>query len=165
MPKQKLIRLTSDSQDGVFSSTFNEDILIKKDSDIALQSLSVERKSDKIVISNDNNNIEYGVVLPELGVESTIIPSGVYDKNTNNRLLQSITNGLNRDASFTVNSQQMGTTSVVGDYNEDDEILAISIHSDSGATEMSCYVENMGVEFHQHHRHTKETLINLKLLG
>ena len=109
MPKQKLIRLTSDSQDGVFSSTFNEDILIKKDSDIALQSLSVERKSDKIVISNDNNNIEYGVVLPELGVESTIIPSGVYDKNTNNRLLQSITNGLNRDASFTVNSQQMGT--------------------------------------------------------
>jgi hypothetical protein len=51
MPKQKLIRLTSDSQDGVFSSTFNEDILIKKDSDIALQSLSVERKSDKIVIS------------------------------------------------------------------------------------------------------------------
>ena len=60
---------------------------------------------------------------------------------------------------------EMGTTSVVGDYNEDDEILAISLHSDSGATEMSCYVENMGVEFHQHHRHTKETLINLKLLG
>ena len=109
MPKQKLIRLTSDSQDGVFSSTFNEDILIKKDSDIALQSLSVERKSDKIVISNDNSNIEYGVVLPELGVESTIIPSGVYDKNTNNRLLQSITNGLNRDASMIVNSEQMGT--------------------------------------------------------
>ena len=109
MPKQKLIRLTSDTQDGIFSSIFNEDILISKDSDIALQSLSVERKSDKIVISNDNNNIEYGVVLPELGVESTIIPSGVYDKNTNNKLLQSITNGLNRDASFTVDSQQMGT--------------------------------------------------------
>tara|TARA_R110000787_G_scaffold48850_2_gene117259 strand:- start:1623 stop:3338 length:1716 start_codon:yes stop_codon:yes gene_type:complete len=109
MPKQKLIRLTSDTQDGIFSSMFNEDILISKDSDIALQSLSVERKSDKIVISNDNNNIEYGVVLPELGIESTIIPSGVYDKNTNNRLLQSITNGLNRDASFTVDSEQMGT--------------------------------------------------------
>ena len=109
MPKQKLIRLTSDTQDGIFSSMFNEDILIKKDSDIALQSLSVERKSDKIVISNDNSNIEYGVVLPELGVESTIIPSGVYDKNTNNRLLQSITNGLNRDASMVVNSEQMGT--------------------------------------------------------
>ena len=109
MPKQKLIRLTSDTQDGIFSSMFNEDILISKDSDIALQSLSVERKSDKIVISNDNNNIEYGVVLPELGIESTIIPSGVYDKNTNNKLLQSITNGLNRDASFTVDSQQMGT--------------------------------------------------------
>ena len=109
MPKQKLIRLTSDTQDGIFSSKFNEDVLISKDSDIALQSLSVERKSDKIVISNDNNNIEYGVVLPELGIESTIIPSGVYDKNTNNRLLQSITNGLNRDASFTVDSEQMGT--------------------------------------------------------
>ena len=109
MPKQKLIRLTSDTQDGIFSSKFNEDILISKDSDIALQSLSVERKSDKIVISNDNSNIEYGVVLPELGIESTIIPSGVYDKSTNNKLLQSITNGLNRDASFTVDSQQMGT--------------------------------------------------------
>ena len=109
MPNQKLMRLISDTQDGIFSSMFNEDILISKDSDIALQSLSVERKSDKIVISNDNSNIEYGVVLPELGIESTIIPSGVYDKNTNNKLLQSITNGLNRDASFTVNSQQMGT--------------------------------------------------------
>ena len=109
MPNQKLIRLTSDTQDGIFSSKFNEDVLISKDSEIALQSLSVERKSDKIVISNDNNNIEYGVVLPELGIESTIIPSGVYDKNTNNRLLQSITNGLNRDASFTVDSEQMGT--------------------------------------------------------
>ena len=60
---------------------------------------------------------------------------------------------------------KMDTTSVVGDYNENDEILAISLHSNSGATAMSCYVENMGVEFHQHHRHTKETLINLKLLG
>tara|TARA_R110000787_G_scaffold145653_1_gene259471 strand:- start:1323 stop:1937 length:615 start_codon:yes stop_codon:yes gene_type:complete len=60
---------------------------------------------------------------------------------------------------------KMDTTNVVGDYNEDDEILAISLHSNSGATAMSCYVENMGVEFHQHHRHTKETLINLKLLG
>ena len=59
----------------------------------------------------------------------------------------------------------MNLTSVVGTYNEDDEILAISLHSDSGATEMSCYVENMGVEFHQHHRHTKETIVNMKLLG
>ena len=60
---------------------------------------------------------------------------------------------------------KMDTTNVVGDYNEDDEILAISLHSNSGATAMSCYVENMGVEFHQHQRHTKETIVNLKLLG
>ena len=60
---------------------------------------------------------------------------------------------------------KMNTTSVVGTYNEDDEILAVSLHSDSGATAMSCYVENMGVEFHQHQRHTKETMVNMKLLG
>ena len=60
---------------------------------------------------------------------------------------------------------KMDTTSVVGEYNEDDEILYMTLHSDSGATAMSCYVENMGVEFHQHQRHTKETIVNMKLLG
>lgn len=60
---------------------------------------------------------------------------------------------------------KMDTTSVVGEYNEDDEILYMTLQSDSLATAMSCYVENMGAEFHQHHRHTKETIVSLKLLG
>ena len=53
----------------------------------------------------------------------------------------------------------------LGEPNEDDEILTIRVRSDYAAASMSCYVENMGVQFHQHHRHTKETTINMKLLG
>ena len=47
MPKQKLIRLTSDTQDGIFSSMFNEDILISKDSDIALLLALCSRLRDR----------------------------------------------------------------------------------------------------------------------
>jgi len=36
---QKLIRLTSNSGDGVFNALFNEEITIKENSEIALQSL------------------------------------------------------------------------------------------------------------------------------
>ena len=58
----KLIRLTSDSGDGVFSGLFNQEIEIKENSEIALQSLSVERKSQEILINGGNNEIDFNSV-------------------------------------------------------------------------------------------------------
>jgi len=116
---QKLIRLTSkpqaDRPDGttgeppsagecVFTGLFNEDLEIKQNSEVALQSLSVERKSQEIRIKRSNNTLNFASVNsdPDPGdpagsnQQSTILPLDTYNKSNDTELLQSITNGLNK---------------------------------------------------------------------
>ena len=59
---QKLIRLTSNSGDGVFNGVFNEEILVKENSEIALQSISVERESQQIIITGANGDVSFSSV-------------------------------------------------------------------------------------------------------
>jgi hypothetical protein len=108
---QKLIRLTSESGDGIFNGIFNEEIEIKQDSEIALQSLSVERESQQIIITGANGNVAFSSVEStgnpyqpnQLG---TIIPQGLYDKTNYTDLLKNIGNAMNRVCNLnTVNSQ------------------------------------------------------------
>jgi len=127
---QKLIRLTSKPQnittegvisqtsqsECVFSGLFDEDLLIKKNSEIALQSLSVERKSQEIRIKKSNNTIKFASIqLPDPAVPgsnqvSEITPLGIYNKTNDQELLDNITNAANRvcsmlDLSETMNIQ------------------------------------------------------------
>lgn len=100
---QKLIRLTSETGDGVFNGIFNEEIEIKQDSEIALQSLSVERQSSSVQITNDNNVVTFASVNATAdGSEfvpyqsGTIIPFGVYDKSNVSTFFKNVTTAMNR---------------------------------------------------------------------
>ena len=124
---QKLIRLTSKPQnittegvisqtsqsECVFSGLFDEDLLIKKNSEIALQSLSVERKSQEIRIKKSNNTIKFASIqLPAPAVEgsnqeSEITPLDTYNKTNDQELLDNITNAANRVCSMLDLSQTM----------------------------------------------------------
>lgn len=61
MDKQRLFRLTSTSNDGKFATTFNEDIEIPANSEIALQSLSFDRNSDELIVPKVATPIQYGI--------------------------------------------------------------------------------------------------------
>ena len=95
--QQRLFRLTSDSSDGIFDTTFNQDIQIKAGSTVALQSLSFDRQSDQITIDSSNNRFVFGL-LNATGVSNwqAKIPSGVYPKVTRGEeLMDNITRALN----------------------------------------------------------------------
>ena len=61
MEKQRLFRLTSTSNDGKFTTTFNEDIKIPANSEIALQSLSFDRSSDELVVPAVEKKIGFAI--------------------------------------------------------------------------------------------------------
>ena len=56
---QKLIRLTCESNDGIFNGKFDQDVRIKQGSDIAFQSLTLERAADNLVVSSGNQSIDF----------------------------------------------------------------------------------------------------------
>jgi len=49
-----------------------------------------------------------------------------------------------------------------GTYNQDNEILYITLHSDSGAVNMSCNVAHMGCDFFKNHFHAVERVVDVK---
>jgi hypothetical protein len=110
---QKLIRLTSDTGDGIFNGIFNEEIEIKRDSEIALQSLSVERKSQSVVINSSNGALSFSSV-SATGTPLTpnqtgaIIPHGLYDKSNYEELLDNIGAAMNRVCSLFTDIGQWG---------------------------------------------------------
>ena len=61
MEKQRLFRLTSNSNDGKFTTTFNEDIRIPANSEIALQSLSFDRASDELKVPAVEKKIGFAI--------------------------------------------------------------------------------------------------------
>ena len=62
MENQRLFRLTSQSNDGVFNTLFNEDIEIAPGSEIALQSAAFERQSARIILDNTNNELKFSLL-------------------------------------------------------------------------------------------------------
>ena len=59
--QQQLYRLTSQSNDGVFDTLFDQDIEIAAGAEIALQSASFDRQSDQITIDSSNESIAFGL--------------------------------------------------------------------------------------------------------
>ena len=114
---QKLIRLTTpeDNLNGtcVFQGLFNEDLEIKQNSEIALQSLSLERKSQELTIKNSNHKILFASVgatggLPSLSNQTArITPSELYNKSNDEELLANIKHALNRVCSMFDDADQM----------------------------------------------------------
>ena len=78
MQNQRLFRLTSQSNDGVFNTLFNEDIEIAPGSEIALQSASFERQSARVELNSDNNELKFSL---QSGVRYTgRLPTGTFSQ-------------------------------------------------------------------------------------
>lgn len=118
---QKLIRLTSDSGDGVFNGTFNEDIIIPENSEIALQSLTLERRSNEFFLNNTNNTANFQAV-GDAAVDTppntaTIQPLGVYNNQNDVSLLDAIQNAFNRASSMLTTPKSMNIQYKVSQNN------------------------------------------------
>ena len=115
---QKLIRLTSDSGDGIFNGIFNQEINIKENSSIALQSLSVERKSQAIQLNNTSGEVNFssvsggsddGITPPFSGNQiAEITPQQLYNKSNYLDLVANIGHAMNRVCSLYDNREQWG---------------------------------------------------------
>ncbi len=93
----KLIRLTTDKDNCEFHSRFSEDITLKPNSKMALQSLSMESVASAIKIDGLNDRIEYA--LSGSGTEKEVFldhNSTAYDRNTIDNLLDDMELKLNK---------------------------------------------------------------------
>ena len=100
---QKLIRLTCESNDGVFDGLFDQDIHIKQDSDIALQSLTLERLSKSFGVNTSNNTIVFGSKNYPTTRTTARLATKLYEEDDRTQLMD--------DIEFTCNSTQNMMTS------------------------------------------------------
>lgn len=97
--QQRLFRLASTTNDGVFSGTFNEDIQIAPGSEIALQSAAFDRQSQSVSIDAANQTVKYGLLVEENGITNweAPMPSGTYTQlQDGDKLLEETAASMNR---------------------------------------------------------------------
>jgi len=97
----KLLRLSSNNSTSLFDSTFNEDIILKPQSKVALKSLSIETKNDILIIDNFNSTIDFQVSTGF--VKSFNLAHNTYSNNNFNDLLLEIQTNLNKNTGFDLN--------------------------------------------------------------
>ena len=103
MVKQKLIRLTANSQDligkqCIFEATYNDGILIDENSQVALLSATLSRSVDNLVVNSFNDLITFQTATGN--TQQINIPHGNYDGNTFNLLLDGIQDAINEELSI-----------------------------------------------------------------
>jgi len=103
---QKLIRLTCESNDGIFNGKFDEDIHIKQDSEIAFQSLTMERQSSSFNVNSSNDLITFRS-RRGAGDQTCRITNKTYEKEDRAELMTDITQKMNSVCDFVTNSAQM----------------------------------------------------------
>jgi len=91
---QRLFRLTSQSNDGVFSTLMDEDIQIPAGSSLALQSAAFDRQSTQLVVNTDNREVKFGLLDEGYSPNGSVIanwktriPTGTYTQVTNGESL------------------------------------------------------------------------------
>lgn len=97
----KLIRLTSDSNDGRFDNDFNDEIILPPKSKIALQSLAIRSDIASIIIDDDNHNVQFEI---KTGNTRTIeLDNTTYDENNNHLLINDLQLKLNQGLIYSDN--------------------------------------------------------------
>ena len=91
---QRLFRLTSQSNDGVFSTLMDQDIQIPAGTSVALQSAAFDRQSRQLVVNAANREVKYGLL--DEGYSSngvtienweTVMPTGTFTQVTDGQSL------------------------------------------------------------------------------
>jgi len=98
---QKLIRLTCESNDGIFNGKFDQDVEIKKGSDIAFKSLTLERASDNFIVNSSNQSFNFSSTGYPPQSQTGVITNGTYEQDDTGTLMNNITNAMNKVCSMT----------------------------------------------------------------
>ena len=101
----KLIRLTSTNSDGHFNNDFYEDIILDKNSQIALQNASFEIDVARIVLDASNNTIIFQLTNGNQRIAK--LTPGIYNNSNFENLLTDIGAKLNSRLSNT--GKELGT--------------------------------------------------------
>lgn len=89
----KLLRLTTDDSEGIFECSLNQELIVAKQSQIALGSAALELNDEPIVISPANNRLTYQV-LANFPRTARLTP-GTFNNNNAGALFADVTNKLN----------------------------------------------------------------------
>jgi hypothetical protein len=94
----KLIRLTTENENALFDNNFNEDIIVKPNSRICLQSLATQINKDILQINAQNNEISFtvdGGAIGDGSFKTIYLEHATYDSSTINDFLTDFTTKLN----------------------------------------------------------------------
>ena len=92
----KLIRLTTEDPLAYFNNTFNDDLVIKKNSKIALQSLSLDSEATILTIDASNDTLKYQITNSQ-GEQSIKLDQGTFTSLNYTSLFEDIENKLNNN--------------------------------------------------------------------
>jgi hypothetical protein len=105
----QLIRITTDDNTGLFNNQFNDDLVIEKNSKVALHSMTCEISTELITIDAQNSEISFklsGGNSAQTPYKVCNLSHGTYNASTVNALLA--------DATIQMNSKILCTNSEVG---------------------------------------------------
>lgn len=95
----KLIRLTTDTNDGRFDNDFNDDIIIKPDSKIALQSVSLNIDIEDLQIDGENDTMTFSIT--PTNTRTIQLKTKVYSQFNHHLLLNDMQLKLNQGLEYT----------------------------------------------------------------
>jgi len=105
----RLIRLTSNSDQGIFDSTFKQDIIINPNSKIALKSLSIGVDTSELEIDSSNDNINFQLSDAK-GIQTAQLTHGSYDATNSNILF----NDMNISMNASLDTSSLGVNHDIG---------------------------------------------------
>jgi len=97
--KNTLIRLISTDNKGNFDCDFQDDIIIKENTEIALHSLSVERQMKSIILDGSNSVVSFQVSAPA-GVHQVSLNHGTLNRDNFDENLRDLTDKMNSALRF-----------------------------------------------------------------
>ena len=118
--RKKLIRLHTESDDTIFDCDFHDEIVVKKNSQIALHSVTMEREHKKLIIDAGNDEIEFQINAVG-GLLTANIRAGVYGRNDLETLFNEITDNMNEELRIG-NTKECGTQIRV-ELNQDNKVV------------------------------------------
>ena len=107
MSKNTLIRLTSDSNDGVFDARFNDEIIINPNAEISLQSASLSRSLEFLTIDATNDKVSFQVSVTN-GLKDVFLDHGTYNRSTILAQLGTLQERMNRSL-LSNDSKELGS--------------------------------------------------------
>ena len=106
----KLIRLTTENEQGIFDCTFNEDVIIEPYSKIALHNITAEIDTTELTIDAQNDLLEW--YISSTNPKSTHMPNGIYNMANIDTFFSNLGLSMNRAMSY--NKNEIGSEWKVG---------------------------------------------------